>query len=33
MQDQINVLSQTIGTLEKTIEDLKALHPQDEENV
>ena len=33
MQDQINVLSQTISTLEKTIEDLKALHPQDEENV
>ena len=33
MQDQIDVLSQSISTLEKTIEDLKALHPQDEENV
>lgn len=33
MQDQIDVLSQLISTLEKTIEDLKALHPQDEENV
>ena len=33
MQDQINALSQTISTLEKAIEDLQALHPQDEENV
>ena len=33
MQDQIDVLSQSISTLEKTIEDLKALHPQDKENV
>ena len=32
MQDQINALSQTISTLEKAIEDLQALHPQDEEN-
>ena len=33
MQDQINALSQTISTLEKAIEDLQALHPQDDENV
>ena len=33
MQEQINALSQTIGTLEKAIEDLQALHPQDEENI
>lgn len=33
MQDQINALSQTISTLEKAIEDLQALHHQDEENV
>ena len=32
MQDQINALSQTISTLEKAIEDLQVLHPQDEEN-
>ena len=32
MQDQINALSQTISTLEKAIEDLQALHPQDDEN-
>ena len=32
MQDQIDVLSKSIDALEKTIEDLKALHPQDEEN-
>lgn len=33
MQEQINALSQIIGTLEKAIEDLQALHPQDEENI
>ena len=33
MQNQINTLSQTISTLEKTIEDLQALHPQEEANI
>ena len=33
MQDEINALSQTISTLKKDIEDLQALHPQDDENV
>ena len=33
MQNQINTLSQTISTLEKTIEDLQALHPQEEANL
>ena len=30
MQAQINALVQTVGALEKAIEDLQALHPQDE---
>ena len=33
MQNQINTLSQTISTLEKTVEDLQALHPQEEANI
>ena len=33
MQAQINALVQTVGALEKAIEDLQALHPQDEENI
>lgn len=33
VQDQINILSQTVGSLEKAIKDLQALHPQDEENI
>ena len=33
MQNQINTLSQTIITLEKTVEDLQALHPQEEANI
>jgi hypothetical protein len=33
MQEQIEALSQIIGTLEKAIEDLQALHPQDEKNI
>jgi histidinol-phosphatase (PHP family) len=32
-KDQINILSQTVGSLEKAIKDLQALHPQDEENI
>ena len=33
MQEQINTLSKTISALEKTIEDLQALHPQEEANI